>query len=488
MEADMRHGKDTGGAGPRNDQSHGGDRVSWRPLLLLSLAQFMVILDATIVNVALPSIGRDLGFAGGDLQWVVSAYVLMTGGLLLLGGRLSDLLGRRRVFMTGLLIFTAASLASGLAPSAGALIASRAAQGLGAAMLSPSALAIITATYSGAQRTTALSTWGALGGAGAAAGMLFGGMLTSWLSWEWVFFVNVPTGIAVALLGPRLIARGRAAGGGLGELDLPGAVSLVSGLGLLVYALQGTGAHGWGSARTLGLLALSLAILGVFAAIERRARRPLLPAATWRIPALAPSAGLMLGATSILVGISFLNTLLLQSVLGASPLETGFAFLPGVLAIGLVAHLGPRLLVRFGSRAMLAAGFAVIAGAELLLRGASSDASYVTELLPGLLVLGVGIGVTFVSVSVTAMSSVSDASAGVASGLMTTAHELGAAFGVAIFSSIAIGAGTAGAAGFIGGYHDAMTAGAIIAAGLAVASAATIPALRPSSAAGVALH
>src|SRR6185437_8305077 len=328
MEADMRHGKDTGGAGPRNDQSHGGDRVSWRPLLLLSLAQFMVILDATIVNVALPSIGRDLGFAGGDLQWVVSAYVLMTGGLLLLGGRLSDLLGRRRVFMTGLLIFTAASLASGLAPSAGALIASRAAQGLGAAMLSPSALAIITATYSGAQRTTALSTWGALGGAGAAAGMLFGGMLTSWLSWEWVFFVNVPTGIAVALLGPRLIARGRAAGGGLGELDLPGAVSLVSGLGLLVYALQGTGAHGWGSARTLGLLALSLAILGVFAAIERGARRPLLPAATWRIPALAPSAGLMLGATSILVGISFLNTLLLQSVLGASPLETGFAFLP----------------------------------------------------------------------------------------------------------------------------------------------------------------
>src|SRR5215207_4277169 len=225
-------------------------RQPWFPLILLSLAQFMVVLDVTVVNVALPSIGEDLGFAAGDLQWVVTAYVLFTGGLLLLGGRAADMLGRRAMFLTGLVIFTGASLASGLAASPGWLIGARAAQGLGAAMLSPAALSIVTTTYVGAQRTTALSAWGAIAAAGAAAGLLFGGMLTTWLGWEWVFFINVPVGIATALLTWHLVSPA-AGSGGLRRLDVLGALTLVSGLVVLVYAIEGTSTHGWGSARTL---------------------------------------------------------------------------------------------------------------------------------------------------------------------------------------------------------------------------------------------
>src|SRR5215218_1537307 len=247
------------------DQPQQQARQPWRILLLLSVAQFMVILDVTVVNVALPSIGADLGFAAGDLQWVVTAYVLFTGGFLLLGGRMADLLGRRPVFLTGLLLFTVASLASGLAPTPAALIVSRAAQGLGAAMLSPAALSIVTTTYTGAQRTVALSAWGAIGAGGAAAGVLFGGMLTTWLSWEWVFFINAPVGLATAALALRFVPSSRAGAGSLGELDLPGALTVVAGLVLLVYAIEGTATHGWGSVRTLILLALSGGLLAAFA-------------------------------------------------------------------------------------------------------------------------------------------------------------------------------------------------------------------------------
>src|SRR5215510_3165931 len=257
-------------------------RRPWSVLILLSVAQFMVILDATVVNVALPSIARSLGFTAGGLQWVVTAYVLASGGLVLLGGRAADVAGRRRIFLAGLTVFTAASLASGLAPAAGALIAARAGQGLGAALLTPAALSIITTSYAGAQRATALGVWGAIGGAGAAVGLLAGGILTTWLGWRSVFLVNVPVGVVAGLLSLRLVPRHKPRRRLVRELDLPGAALAVAGLLTAAYALAGASAYGWGSARTVGLLALAVVLLAGFAAVERSARRPLVPAQIWR--------------------------------------------------------------------------------------------------------------------------------------------------------------------------------------------------------------
>ena len=289
-------------------------RRPWSLMVVLSVAQFMVILDATVVNVALPSIARSLGFAAGGLQWVVTAYVLASGGLVLLGGRAADVAGRRRIFLAGLALFTAASLASGLAPAAGALIAARAGQGLGAALLTPAALSIITTAYAGAQRATALGVWGAIGGAGAAVGVLAGGILTTWLGWRSVFLVNVPVGVVAGLLSLRLVPRHKSRRRLVRELDLPGAALAVAGLVTVVYALAGAPAHGWGSPRTLLLLALALVLLVAFAAAERSARRPLVPAQIWRTRSLAAGVLVMLGATGILVGTFFLNSLYLQDV------------------------------------------------------------------------------------------------------------------------------------------------------------------------------
>ncbi|MQA76110.1 MAG: MFS transporter, partial [Solirubrobacterales bacterium] len=385
---------------PRQPAAHGGvsDRRPWTILALVCVAQFMVILDVTVVNVALPSIGDQLGFAAADLQWVVTAYVLFTGGLLLLGGRMADLLGRRRVFLAGLIVFTGASLASGLATTPEWLIASRAAQGVGAAMLSPAALSIITTTYHGAQRTVALGVWGAIGAGGAAAGVLLGGILTSWLGWESVFFINVPIGLVTAALVLRFVPGAGVDSRSLRELDLPGALTVVTGLVLLVYAIEGATRYGWGSTRTLALLAVSGALLATFAAIERRARHPLVPPATWRVRSLVSSATVMAGATGILVGAFFLNSLYLQHALAASALETGLAFLPLVLVIGVAAHTGPRLLTRVGARTVVVGGLALIAAGDLLLAGAPGDAGYATDLLPGYLLLGFGVGLTFVAV------------------------------------------------------------------------------------------
>jgi EmrB/QacA subfamily drug resistance transporter len=466
-----------------------GERQPWTILLLLCVAQFMVILDITVVNVALPSIGDELGFAPEDLQWVVSAYVLFTGSLLSLGGRMADLLGSRRVFLAGLLVFTGASLASGLAAAPEALIASRAAQGLGAAMLSPAALSIITTTYAGEQRTTALSAWGAIGAAGGGVGVLFGGMLTTWLSWEWVFFINVPIGLAAATLALRLVPRPPARVRSLRELDLPGALTMVSGLVLMVYAIEGAADHGWGSARTLGLLAVSAGLLGAFAAMERRASRPLVPPAIWRVRSLVSSGSVMLGATGILVGAFFLNSIYLQHVLGASALETGLAFMPMVILIGIAAHAGPHLMGHLGARVVAVTGLALIAGGDLLLAGAPDDASYAANLLPGFLPLGFGVGLVFVSVTVTSMSEIPGERAGLASGLMTTAHEIGAALGVAALSAIALGAGTqAAGAGFADGYADGSLAAALLAGALALLVVAAVPAFRPAAGERVALH
>jgi EmrB/QacA subfamily drug resistance transporter len=467
-----------------NAPAHPATNRSWALLVLLCAAQFMVVLDVTVVNVALPSIGRSLGFAEADLQWGVTAYVLFSGGLLLLGGRCADLLGRRRVLVTGLLLFTAASLASGLAASPAALVTARAAQGLGAALLTPAALSTITASYEGARRATALAVWGAIGSAGAAAGVLLGGVLTTWLGWQWVFFVNVPVGVIATAMTLRLVPAVAAARGALGRLDVPGAAALVSGLVVLVYALEGVAEHGWGAARTLVLLLIAAALLAAFAALERAAARPLVPAATWRMRPLVVSAAMMLAATGVLVGAFFLNSLYLQRALHASALETGLAFLPIAVAIALAAHAASHLLRRAGSRLVAAGGLALMGGGALMLALVPDRASYVSDLLPGFLVLGAGVGLTFVAVSVTAMSDVRHDQAGVASGLMATAHEVGAAFGVALLSAVASAAGP----NLVDGYRAGFVAAASLALVLAAGALATMPSVRPAASARAAIH
>lgn len=459
----------------------------WSVLILLAIAQFMVVLDITVVNVALPSIGTALEFSPADLQWVVTAYVLFTGGLLLLGGRAADLFGRRRMFLVGLTIFTGASLASGLASSPGMLIAGRAAQGLGAALLTPSALSIITTTYVGSQRTAALAAWGAIGSAGAAAGVVLGGLLTTWLGWEWAFFINVPVGVATGLLALRLVASEPVAAGGLRQLDLPGALSGVAGLVLLVFAIEGAAEHGWGSARTLTLLAIAAGLLRAFVAIERRVPRPLLPPAMWKVRSLTSGVGLMLGATGLLIGAFFLNTIYLQHDLGASALETGLAFLPLTLVIGLGAHVASRLLPSVGTRALAVAGLGLVAGGALLLAAAPDNASYAANILPGFTIMGLGIGLVFPVASIATMSDVPAERAGLASGLLTTGHEIGAAIGVAAFSAIATATG-GGYATFAAGYEDGFLVAAVAAVALAVTAFAALPSVRPTGVVPMAAH
>src|SRR5215470_6072621 len=446
-------------------------RRSWSLLILLSLAQFMVILDATVVNVALPSIARSLHFAPGSLQWVATAYVLASGGLVLLGGRAADLAGRRRVFLAGLAVFTAASLASGLAPAAGVLI-------------TPAALSVITTSYAGAQRAAALGIWGALGGAGAAVGVLAGGVLTTWLGWRSVFLVNVPVGVAAGLLGLHLVPRHEPRRGFGRELDLPGAALAVTGLVTLAYALAGAPAHGWGSARTLLLLAAASILLAGFAAVERSARRPLVPAQLWRHRSLVAAMLVMLGATGILVGTFFLNSLYLQQVQGASALRVGLEFLPLALVIGASAHLGSRLLPRAGSRVLIVTGLVAMAAGALLLTGVSARSGYLTGFLPGLLVVGIGTGLVLPATAITAMSDIAGDRAGTAAGLMTAAHEIGAALGVAVFSAVAVATG----GGIAAGYRHGFMVAAAVAGGLAGLAALLVPAIRPAAGTRVAVH
>lgn len=460
-------------------------RRPWAALALLCVAQFMVVLDITIVNVALPSIGKSLDFARADLQWVVTAYIVCSGGLLLIGGRAGDLFGRRRMFIAGLFLFTAASLANGLAPSPGFLVTSRALQGVGAAMLTPSALSLVTTIYSGAQRAKALSVWGLIASAGIGVGVMAGGILTTWLSWRWVFLVNVPVGLVTAAFACRFVpAVPRITS--VRPLDVPGALAVVSGLAVLVYALAGVPDHGWGAARTLGLLALAGALLAAFGAVERTARRPLLPPTVWRIPSLVSSATLILGLTGLIAGSFFLNSLYLQSVLGWSALESGLAFIPFVLATGGGVHVASDVMQRFSPRTLVIAGLALVAAAAAQLGLVPSDASYWLHLLPGFIVLGLGVGLAFPAVQITAMGDVDHERAGYASGLVMTAHEIGAALGVAVLSAIALGTGAVASAGL--SYGDGYAAAGVGAALMAVLAGFTVTTVRPPAGAAMPLH
>jgi EmrB/QacA subfamily drug resistance transporter len=409
----------------------------WLALALLAAAQFVVVLDASIVNVALPSIGADLHFSQEDLSWVVNAYVLVFGGFLLLGGRLADLLGRRRLFIVGLILFAVASLAGGLAESSGWLVAARAVQGLGAALLSPAALALVTVLFAeGAERNKAMGVWGAVAGSGGAVGVLLGGMLTEWAGWEWVLFVNVPIGIFAAAIAPRLLPESR--NEGERHFDIAGAVTITAGLSLLVYALVDANDAGWTSTQTLGLGAIALALIAAFYVIERRQKAPLVPfPGIFRIRTITGINVSAVLVAAALFSMFFFISLYMQNVLGFSPIETGLAYLP--LAVGIIIAAGgsASLVTRFGFKPVLVSGLIITAAGLVWFSQIDVNGSYVGDVLFPSLLAAVGLGLAFVSMTVAAVSGVETHETGLASGLINTSQQVGGALGLAILATVA---------------------------------------------------
>jgi EmrB/QacA subfamily drug resistance transporter len=413
------------------------ERRRWLGLGLLASAQFVVVLDASIVNVALPSIGTALEFSQSNLAWVVNSYVLTFGGFLLLGGRIADLLGRRRVFMAGLVVFALASLAGGFADTEGQLIAARAVQGLGAAILSPAALSIVTTTFrDGAERNKALGVWGAVAGSGGAAGVLLGGVLTDTLGWEWVLWVNVPIGLAAAALTPVLIAESRSSAQSR-TFDVAGAVSITASLTLLVYALVDVVDAGWGSAQTIGLLAASALLMAAFVAIELRSQAPLVPFRIFRLRTLtgANVVALLVGAS--LFSMFFFISLYMQQVLGYSPIKSGFSYLPLALTIILAAGVASQLVTRLGFKPVLLTGLAFIAAGLVWFGQVSVGGGYVTDVLGPSILAAIGLGFSFVPVTIAAMAGVDEHEAGLASGLINTTQQVGGALGLAVLATVA---------------------------------------------------
>jgi EmrB/QacA subfamily drug resistance transporter len=446
------------------------DKKSGLLLLVLLIAQLMVILDITAVNIALPSIAGDLQLSGSSISWTITSYSLIFGSLLLFGGRAADLLGRRRMFLTGLGIFTASSFASAMAGTAGALFAARAGQGLGAAVLSPAALAIIMSAFQGHQRAKALAAWGAVGGAGAAIGVLVGGVLTEFTDWRTIFYVNLPVAAVLAIAALKVIPadtrKPRLRG-----LDLRGALVATTSLGAIVFAITQAGSAGWTSAQTLLLTVGGLVGLAAFGALERRTDTPLLHVERLADRAVSGGLVLMLAATGSMFGLFLLSSLYLQNVLGMGPLATGLAFIPLALAAGVGAHAAGHIVSKHGVRAPLAGAFLVAAAGMTLLAHVGEDGSYVRDVLPGMLVAGLGLGVAVVSVSIAILTGARDEESGMISGLNSTGHEIGGTLGIAIFSTIAAGSGA-----FAGPQAASGIAHAFIAAGL-LASVASLVAL-----------
>src|SRR5690242_6599879 len=392
--------------------TRGADRRRWIALAVIVTAQFMVVLDVAIVNVALPTIKTDLHFSQESLQWVVTAYSILFGGVLLLGGRMADLIGRRRLFIAGLAVFTASSLLDGLAWSEGSLIAFRAVQGLGAALVSPAALSILMTTFAeGRERNLALGIWGAVSGSGGAAGVLLGGALTSAFSWSWVFFINVPVGVAVLALSPRLLSESRVETARR-NFDLPGAASITAGLMILVYAMTQAVQHGWGTAETIGLLAASAALVVAFVGIELRSDAPLLPMRLFRLRTLTGSnvAGLLLGAATF--SQFFLLTLYMQQVLGYSAMETGVAYITLTLAVIVVANVAQVVALKIGLRIPLVGGLLLSAGGLVLYAQLPVDGHYFWDLFPAFLMSGLGMAFAFIPMTIGALAGVRHADAG----------------------------------------------------------------------------
>ena len=444
----------------------------WIALILLCVAQFVVVLDASIVNVALPSIGRGLHFSEQNLPWVVNAYVIAFGGFLLLGGRAADLLGRRRVFMAGLLVVAVASLAAGFAVNQGQLIAARAAQGLGAAIISPSALSIVTTLFrDGAERNKALGAWGAVAGSAGAAGVLLGGILTDGLGWEWVLWVNVPVASIALLLTPGLLPESRSESA-TRHFDAAGAISVTAGLSVLAYGLLDASSAGWGSTKIVSLLALSVVLIGAFVVIELRSAAPLVPFRIFRLRTLtgANVVGILLGAS--LFSMFFFISLYMQQVLGYSPIHAGLSYLPLALTIIIAAGLGGQLVTRFGFKPILAAGMLVVALGLVWFSRVSVGGGFITDILGPSLLAAIGLGFGFVTSTIAAVSGVEEREQGLASGLINTSQQIGGALGLAVLSTIATsrtdhlmasGASSLPSA-LTDGFQSAFLGGAVIAA------------------------
>jgi len=438
----------------------------WVVLVLICIAQFMVILDATIVNVALPSIQKDLDLSEGNLQWIVNAYTLVFGGFLLLGGRAGDLLGRKRLFLIGLVIFTGASLLDGLASSEGMLIGARALQGLGAALVSPAALSIISTTFAeGRERARALGVWAAIAIGGSAVGLVLGGFLTQYLSWPWIFFVNVPVGVVAFILSLRLIPESRDESAHR-SYDVAGAVTVTGGLMSLVYAIVGAQSAGWGSAKTIGFFALAVGLLTAFVLVEMRSKAPLVRLSIFRLRSLLTANVSMFLAASGIFAMFFFNTLYLQRVLGYGPLTAGLAFLPFTAGIMISAGLASQFAPRVGVRPIAAAGMILTAAGLLLLTQLPVDGSYVANVLPAILLSALGMGAVFMPLTLIATTGLDDDDQGLASGLFNTSQQIGGALGLAVLSTLATSK-TASAGGstthaLVTGFHWAFGAGAIV--------------------------
>ena len=474
------------------------DRRRWFALAVIVTAQFMVVLDVAIVNVALPTIKTDLGFSQANLQWVVTAYSIMFGGVLLLGGRMADLLGRRRLFMAGLALFTASSLLDGLAWSEGSLIGFRLLQGLGAALVSPAALSILTTTFpEGKERNFALGIWGAVSGSGGAAGVLLGGALTSSLSWSWIFFINVPVGVLVLALTPRLVRESVADDVAHRHFDVPGAISITGGLMLLVYAMTRAVQHGWGTTGTIALLAASGALMVAFVAIELRSQAPLLPMRMFRSRTLSGSnvAGLLMGAA--VFSQFFLLTLYMQQVLHYSALETGVAYVALTLAVIVFANVSQKLALRVGIRPVLTAGLLLVSTGLVLYARLPVEGHYFWDLFPAFLISGIGMAFGFIPMTIGALAGVRHSEAGIAAGLINTTQQIGGAIGVAATTTVAAtatshflaahpGAAAAGGPALTHGFNVAFYALAAVAAAGAIGSALLVESRHALAEAGIA--
>jgi EmrB/QacA subfamily drug resistance transporter len=453
-------------------------------LVLVALAQFMVVLDATVVNVALPTIQNAVGFSEQSLSWVLNAYTLIFGGFLLLGGRLADRLGRRRIFMTGIAVFSGASLLCGVSQSEGALLVARGLQGLGGAMLSPAALSIILTTFAeGKERNRALSVWGAIAGAGGATGLLLGGVIVQALSWRWVFFINVPIGLAVLALAPRRVPESRSPSVGRGGYDAEGAVAITLGTMALVFTLIKAETWGWGSGRTLAGFAVAIVLIGAFVVIERRHENPLVPLRIFSNRSLAASDATMLVVAAGLFGVFFFCTLYLQQVLGYGALKTGVAYLPWTLMTITASTLAARVVDRFSPKPVLIGGLLLATVGFLLLTRISGSPDYASHVLPAMIVLGAGLGMSFVPITISATNGVAPSDSGLASGLLNTTQQVGGSLGLAILSTVsttrvtnALHAGSPLPVALTHGFTGAF----IVAAALCALGAALALALLPS--------
>ncbi len=440
----------------------------WLVLTLVCFAQFMVVLDATVVNVALPSIQRDLHLAEGSLQWIVNSYALVFGGFLLLGGRAGDLLGRKRLFLFGLVVFTIASLLNGLSTSSAMLVGSRALQGLGAAFISPAALAIISTTFAeGRERGKALGVWAAIASGGSAVGLLLGGVLTQALSWPWIFFINVPIGIAVFFLSLRFVPESKDERAHR-SFDVAGAATATGGLMTLVYAIVNAQEKGWTSFATLGTFAVSATLLIAFVLIELRTSHPLVRLSIFRVRTLTAANSVMLLVASGLFAMFFFNSLYIQRVLGYGPLKAGLAFLPFTAGIMVSAGLASQFAPRVGVRIVSVVGMLLTAGGLALLGTVPTDGTYVAHVLPSLLITALGMGAVFVPLTLVATTGLHDDDQGLASGLFNTSQQIGGALGLAILSTFAatrttnqLDAGASQASALVSGFHVAFVGGAL---------------------------